>query len=225
MKRVILAATSALILAAGINAAAAADLGRRPVQMPIKAPPMYSPAYNWSGFYLGINGGGGWGRSSWDSVGGFDVDGWLVGGTVGYNYQMGQTVLGIEGDIDWSNIKGSSAPASCPLGCETKNTWLGTVRGRLGYSFDRFLPYVTGGVAFCDIKASTPGVAGNSATNTGWTAGAGVEYAFTNNLSAKVEYLYVDLGDFNCGISCGASATDNVSFNANIVRGGLNYKF
>jgi outer membrane immunogenic protein len=224
MKRVLLAAISAAVFAAGIQASVAADLGRRPAPMPTKAPAYYAPIYNWTGFYVGINGGGGWGDSAWTSTGGFDVSGGMVGGTVGYNYQMNQWVMGLEGDIDWSNIKGTTT-SGCALGCETRNSWLGTARGRIGYAFDRFLPYVTGGAAFGDIKASTPGFAGGSATNVGWALGGGMEYAFTDNLSAKVEYLHVDLGDFNCGISCGALATDNVSFKSDIVRGGLNFKF
>lgn len=193
--------------------------------MPVKAPVMYAPAHNWSGFYVGINGGGGFGRSSWDSTGGFDVSGGLVGGTIGYNYQSGPAVFGVEGDAAWSNIRGSTTTL-CALGCETRNTWLGTARARLGYSWDRFLPYVTGGAAFGEVKANTPGFAGASSTQVGWAAGAGVEYAITNNLSVKAEYLYVDLGSFNCGVNCGGGlATDNVKFDLHVVRGGLNWKF
>lgn len=225
MKRVVLAAIAAFAFAAGTNASLAADLGRRPMEMPVKAPPMYSPAYNWSGFYLGVNGGGGWGSSNWDTVpGSFDLSGAMIGGTAGYNYQFGQTVVGLEGDIDWSNIRGSST-AGCALGCETRNNWLGTVRARAGYAWDRFLPYVTGGVAFGGVEANTPGFAGASDTRVGWTVGGGVEYAITNNVSAKAEYLYVDLGSFNCGLNCGVAATDNVSFTSHVVRGGLNWKF
>jgi outer membrane immunogenic protein len=224
MKRVVSAAVAAFAVIATANASIAADLGRRPAQMPVKAPVMYSPAYNWSGFYVGINGGGGFGNSSWDSTGGFDVSGGLVGGTIGYNYQSGPAVFGVEGDIAWSNIRGSTTTL-CALGCETRNHWLGTARARLGYAWDRFLPYVTGGAAFGDVEANTPGFPGANSTRVGWTAGGGVEYAITNNLSAKAEYLYVDLGSFNCGISCGLLASDNVSFNSHVVRGGLNWKF
>jgi len=217
MKRVIFAAVALAFASAGVSQAA--DLGRRPVEMPVKAP-LYSPAYNWSGFYLGVVGGGGWGGSSWDSTGSFDISGWTAGGTAGYNYQVGQAVFGLEGDISWSDIRGTT------LGCcETKNTWLSTVRGRLGYAFDRFMPYVTGGAAFGEVQANVPGFPGASDTRTGWTLGGGVEYAITNNLSAKAEYLYVDLGSFNCGINCGVAPNDNVSFNSHIVRGGLNWKF
>lgn len=222
MKRLALACVGVVALA---GAAAAADLPRpAPAPYyPTKAP-IYNPAYNWSGFYIGINGGGALGRSAWDSTGGFDLSGGLVGGTVGYNYQFGQAVLGIEGDIDWADINGSTTNA-CALGCKTNDSWLSTVRGRLGYAADRFMPYITGGAAFGDIRATTPGLAGNSATNAGWTLGGGIEAAIAGNVTAKIEYLYVDLGDFNCGIACGVSAVDNVSFHTNILRGGVNYRF
>ena len=96
---------------------------------------------------------------------------------------------------------------------------------RLGYAADRFLPYVTGGAAFGNIQASTPGFAGSSTTNLGWTVGAGIEFALAGNWTAKAEYLYVDLGNFNCGLGCGAAAVNHVSFSDNILRGGFNYRF
>ena len=85
---------------------------------------------------------------------------------------------------------------------------------------------MTAGAAFGDIRASAPGLISSSATKTGWTVGAGLEAALTNNWTAKVEYLYVDLGSFNCGLACsGVLTTDKVSFNANLLRAGVNYKF
>ena len=122
-------------LAALTGTAAAADLVTRGYYPP-PPPPIYVPLYNWTGFYIGVNGGGGFGNSNWDSTGGRDVSGWLAGATAGYNYQWGQAVLGVEGDIDWTDINGSTTD-SCPGGCETSNTWLATVRGRLGYAADR----------------------------------------------------------------------------------------
>jgi outer membrane immunogenic protein len=86
------------------------------------------------------------------------------------------------------------------------------------------MPYVTAGGAFGDIKAATPGLAGASATNAGWTAGAGLEFAVAPRWTLKAEYLYVDLGKFNCGVGCGA-AVDNVAFSTNLIRGGFNYRF
>lgn len=186
--------------------------------------PAYAPSFGWGGFYLGLNGGGGWGSSTWDRAGEFNSSGGVLGGTAGFGWQVGQALFGVEGDLDWSGISGSTTVA-CPGGCSTANNWLGTVRGRVGYAFDRILPYVTGGVAFGDINASTPGFAGASQTNLGWALGAGVEVAVYRNWSLKAEYLHVDLGSFNCALNCGPSGTDNVSFSANLVRGGVNYHF
>jgi outer membrane immunogenic protein len=206
-----------------VGSALAADLSVAPLY---KAPPVVAPtAYNWSGFYVGANGGGGWGTSNWDSAGGFNVSGGVIGGTAGVNWQLGHAVLGLEGDVDWSNLKGSATSTLCPAGCTTSNDWLATVRGRAGYAFDRFLPYVTGGLAVGDIKTSTPGFAGGSQTNAGWTAGGGVELALTNNWTAKAEYLHVDLGNMNCGFSCGVVANNSVSLKSDMVRGGVNFRF
>jgi outer membrane immunogenic protein len=102
---------------------------------------------------------------------------------------------------------------------------MSTVRGRVGYSFDRVMPYVTGGLAVGDINAAVPGLTGGSSTNAGWTVGGGVEVALPGNWSAKAEYLHVDLGRFNCGAGCGVAPTDNVSEQENVFRAGVNYHF
>ena len=116
---------------------------------------------------------------------------------------------------------------SCAVGvtCETKNSWLATGRGRLGFAgMNNFLPYLTGGLAIGDIKATASGLGSATKTKAGYAIGGGAEYAMLSNWSVKLEYLYVDLGKFDCGASCGA-APDNISFKTNIVRGGLNYRF
>jgi outer membrane immunogenic protein len=226
MKRAFFAFVS---LAALAGAAAAADLPP-PMAQPYYKVPAYVPApvYSWTGFYVGINGGGGFGQSSWDSpaTGNFNIDGGVVGGTVGYNYQFGQAVAGIEGDVDWADIYNTTTQA-CPAGCKTSDSWLSTVRGRLGFAADRFMPFVTGGLAVGDISASSPGLPGATTTNAGWTIGGGIEMSLIGNWSAKAEYLYVDLGKFNCGTNCGAAVgvNDNVSFTTNLVRAGVNYRF
>jgi len=220
--RIVLALFGVAVLT---GTAAAADLPPRPAPQPYyKTPAVVPPAYNWTGFYIGINGGGGFGRSTWDTTGSFDTSGGLVGGTVGYNYQFGQAVAGVEGDIDWADISGTTNTA-CPPGCKTSDNWLSTVRGRLGYAADRFMPFITGGAAFGDIKATVPGFVGADNTKAGWTLGAGLEFAIAGNWTAKAEYLYVDLGKFNCGLSCGVVAADNVSFTTNLIRAGVNYRF
>jgi outer membrane immunogenic protein len=222
MRRFLLVSVGLAAMAAA-SSAGAADLPR---QMPVKAPAYIAPYFSWTGLYLGINGGYGWANSNWDGIptGTFDPRGGLVGGTIGYNWQIGTWVWGLEGDADWSNIKATTT-VNCPAGCQTSNTWLSTVRGRVGYAADHWLPYITGGAAFGDIKATTPGFGGSDTTNLGWTVGAGLEYAFAGPWTAKIEYLYVDLGSTNCGLACGPTTTDNVNFRTNIVRGGINFRF
>jgi outer membrane immunogenic protein len=215
---------AAAILASPL-AAQAADL-RAPSY---KAPAYTAPSYaNWSGLYVGIVGGYGFGKSSWSNAlattGDFNVKGAMAGGTVGYNFQTGSWVWGLEGDIDASWMKGTAGAAVCTPDCETKNSWLGTARARLGYAaWSNWLPYITGGAAFGDIKA-TAGGASVSKTNVGWTAGVGLEYAFLGNWSTKVEYLYADLGKASCGAATCGVDTD-IKFKANLVRVGLNYRF
>ncbi len=217
MKRFVLAAAA---VALSIGAANAADM--RGPAMPAKAPAYVAPIYNWTGFYAGLNGGGGWGHASVSgplSTGGdFNTSGGLIGGTLGYNYQVGQAVFGLEGDIDWANIKGS---ATCAAGvtCEAKNTWLGTARGRIGYAFDRFMPYVTGGLAVGDVKTEATGLGSASTTKAGWTLGGGVEAAIAGPWTVKAEYLYVDLKNAS------APAGSSTDFRTNVVRGGINYRF
>jgi outer membrane immunogenic protein len=229
MRHILIAGALALV---GWSQALAAD-------MPPPGPPPYPPAtyapvvpyFSWTGIYIGVNGGGAFGTSSWaDPVfptGNFNVTGGLFGGTIGGNYQFGQFVAGIEADGDWANISGTTFN-NCVVGCETKSDWLATVRGRVGYAWDRVLFYGTAGAAIANEQAGLPGGPFASATQVGWTAGVGVEYAFLPNLTAKVEYLFVDLPNFNCGVAfCSgtAGAIDTVSLNQNIIRAGINYKF
>ena len=219
MKRLVLATVGALAVVATMGSANAADMPRR-TAMPTKAV-QYVALYNWTGAYIGINGGAGWGRSDFSAPaasGGFNTSGGQVGGTIGYNLQAGQAVFGLEGDLDWSNVRGSSA---CGVGltCETRNTWLGTARGRVGYAFDRFVPYVTGGLAVGGVKNSISGFGDTTTTKAGYALGGGIEAALTGPWTAKVEYLYADLGRVSAPLGADARAKEN------IVRGGLNYRF
>jgi outer membrane immunogenic protein len=190
-----------------------------------KAPSYVAPSYgNWSGFYLGVNFGYGFGKSNWDvPVVSPSPKGALFGVTAGYNLQTGTWVWGLEGDIDWSGVKDSVA---CGAGnCETSNTWLSTARARIGYAgWNNFMPYLTGGAAFGNVKATNSAVGSASSTRLGYALGAGFEYALWSNWSVKLEYLYADLGKFDCAASCGA-AIDNVSFKTNLIRAGVNYRF
>ncbi len=226
MKRSLVAAL--LICFAGH--ASAADM---PMPAP-SPPPLYLPearTYNWTGFYVGLNGGGAFGQSNWTdpalpATGNFTVSGALFGGTVGANYQLGSVVLGVEADGDWSNVSGTTFNTSCVgVGCQTNSDWLATARGRVGYAWDRVLVYGTAGGALANVQAAAGLFPFSSSTQAGWTAGAGIEYAFAPNWSAKVEYLFVDLANASCGTTNCGGTTTTVSFNENIIRGGVNFKF
>jgi len=143
--------------------ASAADMGAR---IPTKAPPLAEPVWNWTGFYIGVNGGWGWARSTHTdalglSTGDFRQTGGLIGGTIGYNWQTGPLVLGVEGDLDWARINGSVG--GCFTGnCFTEMQAFGTARGRLGYAINNWMPFIAGGAAFADIRAGQDGIGGTS---------------------------------------------------------------
>jgi outer membrane immunogenic protein len=231
----------------------AADLP--PPAPPPRAPAVYVPAppvYNWAGVYVGINGGYGFGSSEWTdplnlsgatSSGSFHTNGGFVGGTLGVNFQADAFVFGVEGDWDWQALQGTSnspfcagvstsATAAVPggLSCETKSDWIATFRARAGYAADRVLFYVTGGGAAGNVQVGLNTLPLQSTTEFGWTAGAGIEWAFAANWTAKVEYLFVDLGNTTCNnsASCGfdtVAANDSVKFTESMIRAGVNFKF
>jgi len=186
-----------------------------------------APMFSWTGFYVGLNAGYMWGSSQWSGTSNFEVSpkGWLGGGTIGYNFQTGTWVWGIKGDIDYAALKGTADSAFC-TGCLFKETWVSTFRGRVGYAYDRWLPYFTGGLAYGNMYMQGPAGGSENKTKAGWTAGAGVEYAFMGAWSAKLEYLYVDLGSATCGMAnCGLATDEQVKFKSSIVRVGMNYRF
>jgi outer membrane immunogenic protein len=210
-----------------VGTASAADLARKaPQPVVTKAPPPAYVPFTWTGFYIGGNGGYGFGRSKWDGLPAtFDVKGALAGGQVGYNWQFGQIVWGVEGDGDWTHLRGQANAASCNTTlCQTRNDFLSTGRGRVGLAMDRLLTYATGGVAVGNIKATDSTSTGVDKTRTGWTAGGGLEYSLTQNWSVKAEYLWVDLGKETCSTACGLPS-NNVGLTSNVVRGGINYRF
>jgi outer membrane immunogenic protein len=191
--------------------------------------PAYAPAYSWSGFYMGINGGYGWGTSDWNSSltsGSTSPAGGLLGGTIGFNMQAGGWVFGVEGDVDgnWMRDSNSTGTGICGAGaCAIQTSWFATARGRVGYAFDRALLYFTVGGAFGDVQMLASGLTATS-SRAGWTVGTGLEYAILGPWSAKVEYLYSSLGSATCGAAtCGVDTT--VGFNTNIIRFGVNYRF
>jgi len=216
MKKYLLSGVAALgLLAAG--AASAADLPSR--KGPVVAP-VYVPAFTWTGFYVGANAGYGFGNvnaNGFANVG--DLDGFVGGGQIGYNYQIGQFVVGAEADFQGADLSSGSNLGAVNI----KTEWYGSVRARAGFAFDRFLVYATGGWAYGNVNTSVPALAFSSdRTHTGgWTVGGGVEYAFTNNLIGGVEYIYTDLGEKSI---TGVPGT-KVGTDFSVVRARLSYKF
>lgn len=193
--------------------ALAADL---PYKAP--APAYYAPQFSWTGFYAGINGGYGWSDSFADKA-----KGGIYGGQLGYNWQIGSFVLGLEGDFQGTTIKASETVGAVTV--EGKIPAFATVRGRLGYAFDRFMVYGTGGWAYTNTKLSlTSGGASisDSTWSSGYAVGGGLEWAVWDRWSVKGEYLYVDSGDTTLTLA-GVTATGDYKFN--VVRAGLNYRF
>jgi outer membrane immunogenic protein len=228
MKRLLMAGAFAFAVAGHALAADLPQPAPPPPQAPAAYVPTVAPVYNWGGIYFGGNGGYGFGSSKQTSVAGtttgtFNVTGFLAGGTIGANFQTDAFVFGVEGDFDGSWLQGTSGPAVCGLvQCETKNSWLGTLRVRAGYAADRVLFYGTAGGAFGNIEQGSNGLANSSfasSTKAGWTAGAGVEAAFADNWTARIEYLFVDLQ--NSTFSNGTTVT----FDASLIRLGVDYKF
>jgi outer membrane immunogenic protein len=212
----------------GIGAASAADL---PARTYTKAPAYVAPL-SWNGCYIGAEAGYSWGRQTVTTSS--DPDGGLGGGTIGCNWQTSNVVLGIENDISASGFRGSAAdqlPFNTAFSHSVSTTWLDTLRGRIGFTYDRALFYATAGAAFTNVKDSATGggvTVTGSTTRTGWTAGAGVEYMFAPNWSAKLEYLYADFGRPHDSFdvpTAGFFVGVNTRLTENIVRAGVNYHF
>jgi outer membrane immunogenic protein len=261
-------AVSAIV---GIGSASAAD-------MAVKARPMPPPLtiYNWTGFYIGGNIGGAFdNRSSEDPSGLFlatprdsatafpasiNRSGFTGGGQVGYNWQTGLWVWGLEADFNFVDFRAKSVSIAEPLATAFgsganpnvftynvgRQDFFGTVRGRVGYAWDRVLLYATGGLAYGNgitnsvtYTNANPGVVyatfqGSSGERVGWTVGGGLEYALGNNWSVKGEYLFVDLNSHNRTLlpvvvigtaATGFSFADRGGDRFSVVRVGLNYKF
>ncbi len=226
MKRLLLAGALAFAAAGPAFAADLPQPAPPPPQAPAAYVPMVAPVYNWGGIYWGINGGYGIGSTEWTvpaaSTGTFDVSGFLTGATLGANFQTDAFVFGIEADFDGDWINGSNSSACATVACETKNTWLSTARARFGYAADRVLFYGTGGGAFGNIQANTAGTNFQQETEAGWTVGAGIEAAFADNWTARIEYLYVDLGNASFTGTGGTPIT--VKFDTSLIRAGIDYK-
>ncbi len=231
MRKTFLAAAAAMICSlSGAMSAAAADLAteRRAY------PPL--PLFTWTGFYAGINAGYAFGNADTILPAGIaplssSYDGFIGGAQIGYNWQLGAAVLGFEADMQFADVKGTEIITVVNATATNTLEWFGTARGRVGYAFDRVLPYVTGGFAFGRneydftlIPSGNP--AKGTITHTGWTIGGGVEFAVRDAWSVKAEYLHVDLGSQDGArdiLVTGEVTSFHPKFD--LVRAGLNYRF
>jgi outer membrane immunogenic protein len=240
MKKILLSSVALL----GLSAAAfAADL---PSRRAAPAPYVAVPVFTWTGFYVGVNAGYGFTNDNHDNYYGATTyygdnssrDGFVGGGQIGYNYQIGQFVIGIEADAQFADLgrKNDYVYGATPTTYGYGNQgidWFGTVRGRLGYAIDRMMIYGTGGFAYGggddnnSYYGATTYYGNRDKTRTGWAAGGGVEYAFTPNLTGKIEGLFVSLDRNNSYYAATpvVYGTTNNNDEFPVVRAGLNYKF
>ncbi|MGC2777873.1 MAG: outer membrane protein [Bradyrhizobium sp.] len=229
MKKLLLMTTALVVLA---SPALAADLAARPYT---KAPPqMMAAIYDWSGFYIGVNGGGGWSKNTWDLVGGgregsHDASGGTVGGQVGYRWQMNQFVFGVEAQGNWADLSGDNVSALFATRNRTKTDAFGLFTGQVGYAFNNVLLYAKGGAAVTSNKytitnAATGGfLASNDNTRWGGVIGAGLEYGFAPNWSLGVEYDHLFMDRQN--VSFGAFGSDSIKQDVDLFTARLNYRF
>jgi outer membrane immunogenic protein len=206
------------ILALSVVAASAADLAARPYT---KAPvAVVSPVYNWTGFYVGVHGGGDWFNKDWststsniagcvgpcgESVGGHNGSSWLVGGQAGFNYQIASWVIGVEAQASWTDLNGQNLFTQPTLAANgfighSKTDGLGTLAVRFGYAVDRTLIFVKGGGAWArdrflvSLNLFPEGAQAATDDRYGWMVGVGLEYALAGNWSVKAEYNHLDFG-------------------------------
>jgi outer membrane immunogenic protein len=239
MKRILLTAVSVLVT---LTPALAADLPYA------KAPPVTASVYDWTGAYVGVFGGGGFGNHNVNNSNGtntgfsdftanYTSTGGVAGGEAGYNWQSGSYMVGVEGDMFWSGIKGNDSAqfgaGAFPgvTGIDADNLrWGGTLRARGGIAVDRWLLFFTGGYAFGSIQhTNTDGLSGvvdrfNVQAN-GLTAGAGFAYAITNNLSAKFEYRYYNFNGYNRPNPPNGAIPYTTETTYSVVTLGIDYKF
>ena len=240
MKKILLVTASLIALGAAAPAVAA-DLAARPYT---KAPAMIAAVYDWSGFYVGVNGGWGSSRNSWDSVtpflvgpeGSNNANGGTVGGQVGYRWQAGTWVFGLEAQGNWADFKGSNASTLFGPGFvnNSKTNAFGLFTGQVGYAANNFLLYVKGGAAVTSnsyrINTAAGALFGTTSDDTRWggTIGVGAEYAFAPNWSVGLEYDHLFMQDKTYNFTNGAGVlvgNDRVRQDVDLFTARLNYRF
>jgi outer membrane immunogenic protein len=237
MKKFLLGTVGLIALGMAAGPASAADLAARPVY---KAPPMVQAAYDWSGFYIGIN--GGWAETNdrrTDPTGAlfgdYNPNGGTVGGQVGYRWQTGPVVFGVEAQGNWADLNGSTANLLAPAGTiRSKMDAFGLFTGQIGYAWNSVLLYAKGGAAVTDRNFEFIAGDGTLASSTGFdtrwspTVGVGLEYAFAPNWSAGVEYnhIFEDRHDATFVTPAGVIIAGNrAGGDTDMVLGRLNYRF
>ena len=235
MKRLLFSTAAAIALVAA-GQAVAADL---PARTYTKAPAVVAAAYDWSGFYIGINGGGGFSHNCWDLVGGgpegcHDASGGTVGGQLGYRWQMTNWVFGLEAQGNWADFRGDNISPATGLRDQTKINAFGLFTGQVGYAWNNALLFVKGGAAVTDnryrtfddtgVITGTPGLT-DSASETRWGAavGVGFEYAFAGNWSVGLEYDHLFMGGNDVTFVSGT--TDHINQDVDLFTARINYKF
>jgi len=240
MKKFLLGAVGFVALVSAAPASAA-DLAARPYT---KAPPMIAAIYDWSGFYIGANGGWGSSRNCWDFLpvaggvtpeGCHDATGGVAGGQVGYRWQSGGWVFGLEAQGDWADLRGSNTSQAFPgFINRSKIDAFGLFTGQIGYAWNNALLYVKGGAAVTDSRydirnAVTNVVTATTGDQTRWggTIGAGVEYGFAPNWSAGVEYDHIFSQDKTVTFTApgGVFATDRIRQDVDLVTARVNYRW
>lgn len=230
------------LIALGMAPASAADLAARPYT---KAPPMISPMYDWSGFYIGVNGGWGNQRNCFTSVAPFtlgaegchDTDGGVAGGQIGYRWQSAAWVFGLEAQGNWADLRGSNESLLFPGSTNrSEMNAFGLFTGQVGWAWNNTLLYVKGGAAVTDtrhdiITDATGAVFGQSGDSTQWggVLGAGLEFGFAPNWSAGVEYDHIFMGDRNTNFADPATgalvASDRITGDVDLVTVRVNYRW
>ena len=241
MKKILLGTVALAALGMAAAPASAADLAARPYTK--APPPMVQPIYDWSGFYIGINGGGGTSHKCWDLMTGtlataegcHDATGGTVGGQIGYRWQSSSWVFGLEGQGNWADFKGSNTNLTNTLLRDTsKIDAFGLITGQVGYAWNSALFYVKGGGAVVGDKYNTTVIANSalndSAKQTRWggTVGAGLEFGFAPNWSVGVEYDHMFLGRKNVNFTTPAgvfSTTESIRQDVDMGLVRLNYRF